>query len=165
MSAKICQALLKKIISGGQTGADRAALDAGMESGFVVGGYCPWGRMAEDGPIDIRYPLDEIDGGYEDRTKRNVEYSNGTVVFYDSHLYGGTRTTVAFCNELKKPYELIDIDQLSILVAAKTVASFISNYKVQVLNVAGPRQSSCPKIYAYVHNTIKAIIAQSKQSE
>lgn len=164
MSAKIGQALVKKIISGGQTGADRAALDAGMESGIAIGGYCPRGRMAEDGPINIRYPLDEIDGGYDDRTKRNVEYANGTVVFYDSHLYGGTKATVDFCIELAKPHLLIDIDQQSIHSSAKTVASFIRKYKVQVLNVAGPRQSNCPDIYKYVHDTMIIIIAKSDRN-
>jgi hypothetical protein len=153
--------MLSKIISGGQTGADRAALDAGIESGFSIGGSCPLGRMAEDGPIDLRYPLDEIEGGYEARTKKNVENSNGTVIFYDCYLQGGTEKTVAFCIEYEKPYKLIDIDLVSIDVAANKVDTFVSDYKILVLNVAGPRQSNCPSIYRYVKNTVQLVIAVS----
>jgi len=153
--------MLLKIISGGQTGADRAALDAGIEIRFPVGGSCPFERMAEDGPIDPRYPLDEIEGGYEVRTKKNVENSNGTVVFYDSYLHGGTEKTVAFCIELEKPYKLIDIDVVCIDVAVNKIVSFVSDYKILVLNVAGPRQSSCPSIYNYVKNTIQLVITKS----
>lgn len=76
--------MLTKIISGGQTGADRAALDAGIESDFPIGGSCPSGRMAEDGPINNEYKLIEIEGGYRKRTKKNVADSDGTAIFYSS---------------------------------------------------------------------------------
>jgi len=150
--------MLFKIISGGQTGADRAALDAGIESDFPVGGSCPSGRMAEDGPIDVRYPLDELKGGYEERTRKNVEDSDGSVIFYDRYLHGGTEKTLAFCIELEKPCKLIDIDLISTDVAAKKAVSFVSDYKIAVLNVAGPRQSDCPPVYTYVKNTIQQVI-------
>ncbi len=78
--------MLSKIISGGQTGADRAALDAGLERGFPVGGGCPEGRLAEDGPIDSRYVLVKVEGGYIGRTRRNVQDSDGTVIFYQRYL-------------------------------------------------------------------------------
>jgi len=155
---------LTKIISGGQTGADRAALDAGIEAGFPVGGSCPRGRMAEDGPIDLRYPLNEIDGGYGDRTKKNVEDSDGTVVFYDQDLHGGTVKTVNFCMELKRPYLLIDIDLLGIDEAAKKVAFFISDTRIRTLNVAGPRQSHCPSIYQYVYHTVQRVIKKTNRN-
>lgn len=153
--------MLSKIISGGQTGADRAALDAGIESSFHVGGSCPSGRMAEDGPISSRYPLDEVEGGYETRTRKNVENADGTVVFYESYLHGGTEKTVAFCIELEKAYKLIDIGVVDIDVAADLLVSFIADQRIQVLNVAGPRLSNCPSVYAYVKNTIQLVIAKS----
>jgi hypothetical protein len=154
--------MLSKIISGGQTGADRAALDAGIENNFSIGGSCPAGRMAEDGPIDLRYPLVELEGGYEARTRKNVENADGTVVFYDRFLHGGSEKTVAFCMESAKPYKLIDIDIVGIDAAADIVASFVSDHKIQVLNIAGPRHSNCPSVYSYVKNTIQLVIAKSK---
>lgn len=153
--------MLRKIISGGQTGADRAALDAAIENEFPIGGSCPAGRRAEDGPIDTRYMLTEIGGGYQARTKQNVEDSDGTAVFYHCYLQGGTEQTLAFCIREGKPYKLIDIDLVSVNVAAKKVLSFIGDYNIQVLNVAGPRQSSCPAIYDFVRNTVNVVISNS----
>ncbi len=153
--------MLAKIISGGQTGADRAALDAGMESGFPIGGSCPAGRLAEDGPIDLKYPLEEIEGGYESRTRKNVEDSDGTAIFYEGNLHGGTEKTVAFCIDLAKPHKMIDIDLVPVDVAIHEVLSFVADYKIRVLNVAGPRQSHCPSIYTYVKHTIHGAITKS----
>jgi hypothetical protein len=153
--------MLAKIISGGQTGADRAALDAGKESGFPIGGSCPAGRMAEDGPIDFSYPLEEIEGGYEARTRKNVEDADGTVIFFEGYLHGGTEKTVAFCKELAKPCALIDIDLVPVDVAPDKVLSFVADHKIRVLNVAGPRQSHCPSIYPYVKHTMHRLIAKS----
>lgn len=153
--------MLCKIISGGQTGADRAALDAGMECRFSIDGSCPEGRMAEDGPIDIRYPLNEIKGGYLERTQKNVMDSDATVVFYASSPEGGTEQTLLYCIKKEKPYKLIDIDLVNIDVASDKVVSFIHHHKVRVLNVAGPRMSDCPGIYAYVKRVIKKTIKKS----
>jgi hypothetical protein len=153
--------MLNKIVSGGQTGADRAALDAGIELGFPVGGYCPAGRLAEDGEIDARYPLTELGGGYRQRTRKNVEASHGTVIFYDSALHGGTKQTLAFCVQLHKPYKLIDISLVDCGQASKVIYDFIESHYIAVLNVAGPRLSSCPAIYAYVKAVIKNTIKQS----
>ena len=153
--------MLAKIISGGQTGADRAALDAGMESSFPIGGNCPAGRKAEDGIIDLRYPLDEMNGGYESRTLKNVVDSDGTAIFYEGYLHGGTEKTLDFCKESAKPYILIDIDLLGLDEAANKVTAFISDYNIRVLNVAGPRQSQCPSIYKYVKIAMNGVIAKS----
>jgi hypothetical protein len=153
--------MLEKIISGGQTGADRAALDAALASEFPTGGSCPVGRMAEDGPIDPSYLLTEIGGGYRARTKKNVEDSDGTVIFYDCYLQGGTEQTVAFCIKAGKPYKLIDIDLVNIDIAANKTLQFVSDHKIKVLNVAGPRLSGCPAIYDFVKNTIKVVISKS----
>lgn len=156
----LTQSMLEKIISGGQSGADRAALDAALENGFPIGGSCPAGRMAEDGPIHPRYLLNEIAGGYRARTQRNVEDSEGTVVFYNCYLHGGTEQTVAFCIEAGKPYKLIDIDLVSIDVAATKILSFVSDYQIGILNVAGPRQSGCSAIYYFVKSSIKVVLTR-----
>ncbi len=153
--------MLNKIVSGGQTGADRAALDAGIELGFPVGDYCPAGRLAEDGEIDARYSLMELGGGYRQRTRKNVEASHGTVIFYDSARQGGTEQTLAFCMQFHKPYKLIDISLVGCGLASKVICDFIESHDIAVLNVAGPRQSSCPAIYAYVKEDIKNAIKQS----
>ncbi len=155
--------MLSKIISGGQTGADRAALDAGLESGFPIGGSCPEGRLAEDGPIDSRYILVEVEGGYSGRTRRNVQDSDGTVVFYQSYLHGGTEQTVAFCIKAQKPYKLIDIDLVNVDVAAGKVVSFVNDHKIKMLNVAGPRESDCPAIYAFVKLVMQIVIEKPKK--
>ncbi|MBB3061745.1 putative molybdenum carrier protein [Microbulbifer rhizosphaerae] len=155
--------MLSKIISGGQTGADRAALDAGLETGFPIGGACPAGRMAEDGPIGDVYPLVEISGGYRQRTRKNVEESDGTAVFYKSYLKGGTELTVLLCIRLGKPHKLIDIELVSPKVAATLLVDFITASGINVLNVAGPRQSGCPEIYGYVKQAMGLVIKRSKE--
>lgn len=146
--------MLSKIISGGQTGADRAALDAALEAGFSIGGSCPAGRKAEDGPISIRYELEEVNGGYRQRTKRNILDSDGTLIFYESYLSGGTELTVDFCIRLKKPYKLIDIDLVDTEVVSSLLVAFTDTFEIKVLNVAGPRASGCQGIYAYVKEAV-----------
>lgn len=150
--------MLNKIISGGQTGTDRAALDAGLDAAFPVGGFCPRERLAEDGPIDGRYPLVEIEGGYRQRTKANVEASHGTVIFYDSTLYGGTEQTLLFCIKARKPYKLIDISMVSGDAAVAAIKTFIDQFKVEVLNVAGPRASNSTAVYGYVKAVMAGVI-------
>ena len=150
--------MLEKIITGGQTGADRAALDAGFESGFPIGGYCPVGRKADDGCIDDKYPLIEIDGGYRQRNKANVESSDGTVLFYDSIVTGGTELTLMFCIKAHKPYKLIDASQLTPFIASNAIKQFVNQYQIKTLNVAGPSHNRCPNIYAYVKEALLKLI-------
>jgi len=89
---------LTRIVSGGQTGVDRGALDAALEAGFPCGGWAPAGRIAEDGPIAARYPVVELAGaGYEERTLKNVLDSDGTAILYFKELEGGTRQTMVNC--------------------------------------------------------------------
>lgn len=152
--------MLLKIISGGQTGADRAALDAGIALNFPIGGYCPAGRMAEDGAIGAEYPLIEIEGGYRQRTKRNVEDSNGTVIFYDGDLHGGTEQTLVFCIKTGRPYKLIDISLVEVDAAAKAIITFIETHNIGILNVAGPRLSRCAAIYDYVKGVVCSVITE-----
>ena len=149
---------LKKIISGGQTGADRAALDAALACHFELGGYCPKGRTAEDGVIEPKYLLTEIDGGTAERTLKNVLASDLTVLFYKSLLSGGTKQTLTFCTENKKPYQLIDSATTDPNEATHLLAEAIDLLGVKVLNVAGPRLSECPDIYLFVHSVILKLL-------
>jgi hypothetical protein len=153
--------MLSMVISGGQTGADRAALDAGLEAAFPIGGSCPVGRMAEDGPISHTYTLTEIGGGYRQRTKQNVVDSDGTAIFYESYVRGGTEATVMFCIRQGKPYKLIDIEIVEPDRAAELIIDFVREFKVDILNVAGPRSSSCSKIYGYVKQVVSLVIQES----
>jgi len=100
---------LLKVISGGQTGVDRGALDAAIELGVECGGWCPTGRLAEDGLIPERYPVVELgNGGYAERTAQNVADSDATLIISNGKPIGGTRETMERCVEVKKPYLLLD---------------------------------------------------------
>ena len=151
--------MLEKIISGGQTGADRGALDAALEAGFPCGGYCPKGRKAEDGVIDDSYPLEEIDGGYAERTRMNVKAAHATLVFFSEALSGGTLQTVKECQLELKPCLGIDTARLDDHAAIETLADFLRGNNVRVLNVAGPRASGSPAIYGRVRSVISGLIA------
>ena len=136
---------LKKIVSGGQAGVDRGALDAALDAGFPCGGWAPAGRIAEDGPIPARYPLVELPGsGYEERTLRNVLDSDGTAIFYRGELEGGTRLTAEYCQAHGKPCELLNADRLDPGQAAQEILAFVAGHGIKVLNVAGPRASKWP---------------------
>jgi len=144
-----------KIISGGQTGVDRAALDVALEHGIECGGWCPAGRFDESGKIPNRYPVQELQGGgFAERTLQNAKDSDGTVVVYSGELYGGTEQTVRVCVELKRPHQLIDASKLSAEGAAKLITDFVRKNKIGILNVAGPRQSEWPEGYAYASRAL-----------
>jgi len=150
---------LTKIISGGQTGVDRGALDAALERGFSCGGYCPEGRLAEDGPIADIYPLTELEqGGYAERTIRNVVESDGTLVIYFGSLEGGTEQTVRHCIERGKPCKLVDANEVTILRATKLIEEFVIAYSICVLNVAGPRLSKAPLAHSFAFAVIEAVL-------
>jgi hypothetical protein len=144
-----------KIISGGQTGVDRAALDVALTHGIECGGWCPAGRLDECGKIPDHHPIQELQGGgFTERTLQNVKDSDGTLVVYCDHFGGGTAQTVYFCLELKRPHELIDASKISIEGAAKLIGDFVRKNKIGILNVAGPRQSEWPEGYAYASRAL-----------
>jgi hypothetical protein len=144
-----------KIISGGQTGVDRAALDVALRHGIESGGWCPTGRLDEFGTIPDRYPIQELQsGGFTERTLQNVKDSDGTVIIYPGKFSGGTKQTVKFCVEQRRPHELIDASNISIEEAAQLIADFVRKNKVDILNVAGPRASEWPAGYDYAFRAL-----------
>jgi Circularly permutated YpsA SLOG family len=135
---------VEKIISGGQTGVDRAALDVALAMGIDCGGWCPKGRRAEDGPIASRYPLVETAStAYSQRTKRNVRDSDGTLILSRGQPRGGTLLTQRTALELGKPCLSID---LGAPAALAEIREWLDHNAVGVLNVAGPRESQSPGI-------------------
>jgi len=148
-----------KIISGGQTGVDRAALDVALSHGINCGGWCPAGRLDEFGKIPDHYPVQELQsGGFTERTLQNVKDSDGTVVIYPGELRAGTEQTVRFSVELKRPHQLIDASKLSAEDAAELIVEFVSENKIGILNVAGPRQSEWPQGYDYAFRALSAFL-------
>ena len=150
-----------KIVSGGQTGVDRAALDAALEFNIECGGWCPKGRKSEDGTIPEHYPLIELPGAdYLKRTRQNVIDSDGTVIIYFGTLSGGTEKTVKVCMTQKKPYLLIDATELSPQRTAERINKFIDNDSIGILNVAGPRGSGEPLAYAYTLKSLQCFLKE-----
>jgi len=134
-----------KIISGGQTGVDRAALDVALKNGIDCGGWCPAGRLDEVGRIPDRYPVRELEhGGFTERTLQNVKDSDGTVIIYSAKLSGGTEQTV----------RLIDASKISAEKSARSIADLVRKHKIDMLNVAGPRQSEWPEGYDYAFRAL-----------
>jgi hypothetical protein len=149
-----------KIISGGQTGVDRAALDAAMKHGIECGGWCPAGRLDEFGKIPERYLLRELEhGGFAERTFKNVQDSDGALIISFEKLRGGTAQTVQFCVEQKRPHQLIDAAKVSSEDAARLMVDLVREHKIDILNVAGPRQSEWPEGYDYALRVMDIFLA------
>lgn len=145
-----------RVVSGGQTGVDRAALDAALALGLAVGGWCPAGRRAEDGPIAERYPLAETPGAdYVQRTEWNVRDSDATLILYRGQLTGGTLRTAELARRLGRPLLLRDLDHP---VAVDEVAAWLRANHVCVLNCAGPRESVQPGIGAQARMLFEAVL-------
>ena len=150
-----------KIVSGAQTGVDRAALDAALECRVETGGWCPEGRESEDGIIPQKYPVIELpNSGYRQRTKQNVIDSDGTVIIYFGYPRGGTELTISFCIKERKPYALIDAEEMSIESASKKIKKFIDENSVSILNVAGPRAGGEPRAYEYANKVILSVLQE-----
>lgn len=152
---------LRKIISGGQTGVDRGALDVALDLGFEVGGWVPKGRRAEDGVIPQRYPLWECPSrDYAQRTEWNVRDSDGTLILTTGKLEGGSAATLEFAHRLEKPVFVVDLLKPHNLVP---VQFWLDYEQIAVLNVAGPRESKVPGVRAMAMSFLKDLLLQLRK--
>jgi hypothetical protein len=146
-----------RIISGGQTGADRGGLDAAIQLGLEHGGWCPKGRRAEDGRIPLHYNLTECDSReYPIRTRKNVAWSDGTIVFTRGPAQGGSRLTIQMALSLHKPMLPVDLDVFPIVMK---ISAWLAKNKIKILNVAGSRESTASNIQAEVRELLVGSIA------
>ncbi len=137
-----------RIVSGGQTGVDRAALDAALALGVPCGGWCPRGRRAEDGPIADGYPLVETPTArYAERTRLNVRDSDATLIVTRGAPIGGTALTADLAGELGRPVLVVDFADREVAAALSAVRTWIDAHAIATLNLAGPRESTVPGIY------------------
>lgn len=154
--------VLRKIVSGGQTGVDRAALDVALEFGIPCGGWCPKGRVAEDGRIDERYPLVETPSAeYAQRTEWNVRDADGTCILTRGPLTGGTAQTVEYAKALNKPYLMIDLEHPGEVADAQ---AWLTRHAIHTLNVAGPRESKHPRIYHEAAHWLRQLISEGRRA-
>lgn len=147
------------IVSGGQTGADRAALDFAIEHSMPHGGWCPRGRIAEDGRLAPCYRLQETDTSrYDVRTRLNVDQTDATVVFSPTaHPTGGTQLTLAYARRRGKPVlHLVQSAKKPTVAHAAALRGLIETYRVTRLNIAGPRASQASEIGDFVRNVLQA---------
>ncbi|MBI4006817.1 MAG: putative molybdenum carrier protein [Gammaproteobacteria bacterium] len=148
---------LTRIISGGQSGVDRAALDIAIELDIPHGGWCPRGRMAEDGIIERCYQLKEADDeDYMRRTELNVRDSDGTLILNTGKITGGTALTLQFARQLNKPLLIINLDQP---YDCKPVYNWLNRYEIEILNIAGPRESKHQGIYSMAERFLRDLFS------
>ncbi|MCK5695232.1 MAG: putative molybdenum carrier protein [Desulfobacula sp.] len=151
--------MLKKIISGGQTGADRAALDVAIKFDIEHGGWIPKGRKTEKGPLPMKYRLFEMNtSDYRARTRQNITDSHGTVIISRGNLTGGSKLTQSFAIVVGRPNCYLDLLTTEEFEAAIILKSFILENNIQILNVAGPRLSHHPGIYMDVKTILEAML-------
>ena len=150
--------MLQKIISGGQTGADRAGLDFAIQRGISHGGWCPRGRLAEDGDIPASYQLRETpNSDYAQRTEWNVRDSDGTVIFsIAASLAGGSEYTALMAHRHQKPCLHLSRERDGDTAGGKLLG-FLSQWGIQVLNVAGPRGSEEPEVAEFVKEMLECL--------
>lgn len=150
--------MITKIISGGQTGVDRAALDVAIKMDIPHGGWVPLGRKAEDGIVPRHYNLKETSSeDYEDRTERNVVDSDATLIISRGGLTGGSHFTRQMAIQHGRPWFHVDLSKTSAFGSARTISAWIYHHDVKVLNVAGPRAGDDPEIYELARKILEAV--------
>ncbi len=155
--------MISRIVSGGQTGVDRAALDAAIKLGIAHGGWVPKGRLAEDGPLPDTYRMRETSTPvYAERTEKNVVDSDGTLIISRGELTGGSQTTRDAAVRHERPWLHIDLDRTSAFQSAVRIVEWLRNHGIRVLNVAGPRASKDPRIYQATLSLLESVIFLSQ---
>lgn len=150
--------LVEKVISGGQTGVDRAALDAARAAGLPIGGWCPRGRRAEDGVIADRYPLSETPSEeYAERTAWNVRDSDATLIVARGELTGGTALTRDEAERRGQPWLHIEDDDAH---SIDEIRAWLKAENVGVLNVAGPRESAAEDVYEHARSILDRLFSE-----
>ncbi len=151
---------LQKIISGGQTGVDRAALDFALNAGIPHGGFCPMGRLAEDGPLDSKYQLTELQtDDYSVRTEANVLSADGTLVLYRLRPDRGTGLTLQLCREKRVPVFEIDLMGRTEAVMRDRFRQWLDQNAINTLNIAGNRESRGP-VYTKAMQVLELLLAE-----
>jgi len=169
VKAKASERQLDQIVSGGQTGVDRAALDAAAERGVATGGWCPRGRRAEDGRIPDNYPLRETEArSYAVRTEWNVRDADGTLIIVLDEISSGTQLTLNVARKLQKPAVVVHLrpsdspglfsDTNSLNEQLDSVVGWLQQHRIRVLNVAGPRGSSHRDVYPEARRFVTALL-------
>jgi hypothetical protein len=152
----VSAARLARVISGGQTGVDRAALDVALELGIPCGGSCPRGRRAEDGRVPPHYPLCEtVSPHYPERTARNVADADATLVLTRGRVSGGSSLTVKLARQAARPVLVVDLEGSP---EAAAVRSWLAEHAVATLNVAGPRESENPGLHDQAAAFLRAVL-------
>ena len=164
--------MIEKVVSGGQTGVDRAALDAALDAGVGCGGWCPRGRRAEDGAIPQRYPLKQTSGSdYMERTRRNVEDSDGTLIVAPGEPTGGTLATLIHAERIGKPVLVVDpadlVGPADAIGDARLddIMEWLAAHRIRVLNVAGPRESGRPGIYHQARDLVARLLGAASNRQ
>jgi Circularly permutated YpsA SLOG family len=157
----LLRVLRVRIVAGGQTGADRAALDWAIARGLEHGGWCPKGRLAEDGVLDARYQLKETNSAnYCERTERNVLDSEGTLIVNLGELEGGSLQTLRFAEKHQKPCLVLQLDEGVHGEEVARVLAWLRAEPIRTLNIAGPRESERPGIYQRTQEFLNRLATQ-----
>jgi hypothetical protein len=150
--------MLSKIVSGGQTGVDRAALDVAIKLDVAHGGWVPRGRLAEDGFLPESYRMRETSSAlYSERTEKNVIDSDGTLIISRGELTGGSETTRTMAIKHQRPWLHVDLNQASAFLSAVRIVEWLNAHRIRILNVAGPRASKDPRIYQDVLALLESV--------
>ena len=157
--------MIKKIISGGQTGADQAALNVAIELGIPHGGWVPKGRKTERGTLLSKYQVQEMPTpSYPARTEQNVKDSDGTLIISHGELTGGSDFTREMAEKHNKPWMHLDANQLTNEAAVQVIQAWIRGNEIKILNVAGSRASKDPRIYDTTKQILKAALSSRNES-